>query len=140
MSNLKKVPGFTLIELMIVVAIIAILSAIAYPSYQKYVTRGSREAAKTELLQLHNAQEKIFLNSNAYTTSVTGAYTGRSDGGLGITSGSTSDGKYALSITQPGGTQTYTLTATPVAASTQVGDGNIVAASDGTRTWGTATW
>ena len=137
--------GFTLIELMIVVAVMAILSAVAYPSYTSYVTRASREAAKSELLQLQNLQEKIYLNSSAYSTnatSITAAYNGRSDGGLGVGSGMTGDNKYTLSILPTTGpAQTYTLTATPVTGSSQAADGNLTMASDGTRKWGTAkTW
>lgn len=133
--------GFTLIEVMIVVTIIAILAAIGYPSYISYVTRASREAAKSELLQLGNLQEKIYLNSNSYATGITGAYSGRDTGGLGKTTGRTDDLKYALSIAPTAGpTQTYTITATPVAGTTQDGDGNLTIASDGSRTWGGKTW
>jgi type IV pilus assembly protein PilE len=136
--------GFTLIELMIVVAVMAVLSAIAYPSYTSYIVRASREAAKSELLQLQNLQEKIYLNSSAYSTnatSVTAAYNGRSDGGLGVTSGRTSDNKYDISIAPTTGpAQNYTLTATVVTGSSQTGDGNLTIASDGTRTWGSKTW
>jgi type IV pilus assembly protein PilE len=134
--------GFTLIELMIVVAIIAILAGIGYPSYQAYVTRASREACKSELLQLQNLQEKIYLNSSGYATSVTTAYNGRNDGGLGMSSGKTSDNKYAVTISPTSGTavQSYTITATPVTGSSQAGDGNITVSSSGTRTWGSATW
>jgi len=137
----RQARGFTLIEAMIVVALIAIIAAIAYPSYTTYVTRASREAAKSELLQLANLQEKIYLNSSSYATSVTAAYNGRSDGGLGKTSGRTGDDKYSLSITPTAGpTQTYTITAAPIAGTTQAGDGNLTISSAGTRTWGTATW
>jgi type IV pilus assembly protein PilE len=141
MSRLRAQRGFTLIEVMIVVAVLTIVAAIAFPSYTRYVTRASREAAKSELLQLGNQQEKIYLNSSSYATSVTGAYNGRSDGGLGKTSGRTDDGKYTLSITPNAGpTQVYTLTATPVTGTSQAGDGNITLSSDGTRTWGTSSW
>lgn len=139
--NAKRVVGFTLIELMIVVTILAIIAAIAYPSYTSYLTRASREAAKGELLQLANLQEKIYLNSSSYATSVTAAYNGRSDGGLGKTSGKTDDGKYTLSISPTSGpTQSYTITATPISGTSQAGDGNITISSDGSRTWGATTW
>ena len=46
--------GFSLIELMVAMAIIAILTAIAFPSYQSYITRSSRAAVQTELLELAN--------------------------------------------------------------------------------------
>jgi len=133
--------GFTLIEAMIVVVVLAIIASVAYPSYTRYVVRAHREAAKSELLQLVSTQEKIFLNSNSYAVSVTAAYNGRSDGGLGITSGKTTGGRYDISITPTTGpTQTYTITATPVAGSTQAGDGNITVSSNGARTWGTQSW
>jgi len=77
-------------------------------------------------------QEKIYLNSNAYTGDVTAAYTGSSAGGLGKTSGTTGDGKYALSMVAAG--QTFTLTATPVTGSLQQNDGTFSVASDGSRT------
>jgi type IV pilus assembly protein PilE len=135
----RRAAGFTLIELMIVVAIVAILSAIAIPSYTNYVVRSSRSAAQSELLDLAAAQERIFLNSGAYTSSVTGAYTGLSTGGLGITSGKTKDGRYTLSVALTG-TVFYTLTAAPVAGTGQAGDGNITMTSAGTRLWNGKTW
>jgi type IV pilus assembly protein PilE len=132
--NSRKRTGFTLIEVMIAMAIIALLTAIAFPSYQGYVTRSSRSAAQTELLEMANLQEKIYLNTNSYTVSVTASYNGRSDGGLGKTTGTTADGKYALSITPIAiPTQTYVITATPVAGTTQAGDGAMTISSNGTR-------
>ena len=58
-----RTKGFTLIELLIVVVIIAILSAIAYPSYQAYVIRANRAMAKAELLEVAVRQEHFFLNN-----------------------------------------------------------------------------
>jgi type IV pilus assembly protein PilE len=131
--------GFTLIELMIAVAVVAILAAVAIPSYKSYVIKASRQAAQTELLQLAGLQEKIYLNSSVYATSVTDAYNGTSGGGLGRGSAKTNDGKYDLAFT---GTpaQNFTLTATPVATSTQVGDGVISISETGSRLWNGKTW
>jgi type IV pilus assembly protein PilE len=137
--NSRRSKGFTLVEMLVVLSIIGVLAAIAWPGYQSYYIRISREAAKTELLQLSNTQEKIYLNGNAYTANVTTAYNGRANGGLGIASGRTSDGKYALSIAAGAGAA-YTIRATPVAGKSQVGDGIITISSDGTRMWGAATW
>jgi type IV pilus assembly protein PilE len=123
---------------MMVLGIIAILTAISYPVYKQHIIRGNREAAKSELVQIAAQQEKIYLNSDAYTSSITTAYTGASTGGLGFTSGKTSNGKYTLSIVTAA--QTYTVTATPVSGTVQATDGNLTVASDGTRTWGTTTW
>lgn len=134
--------GFTLIELMITVAIVGILARVAYPSYTSYVVKSSRAAAQTELLQLAALQEKIYLNSSSYSASVTQSYNGTSgtSNGLGYTS-TTSDSKYSLSISTPTGGQTYTITATPVTGKSQDGDGNLTVDQSGKRTWvGHANW
>jgi len=134
--------GFTLIELMIVVAVIGILAAIALPSYRSYVVRAARVEAQTELLELASLQEKIFLNSNSYAFSVTDPYNGTSvaGSGLGRTSGRTKDGRYALSLDIAAPAQTFVLTATPVAGLTQVDDGNLSVSESGRRLWGAASW
>ena len=130
--------GFTLIELMIAVVIVAILVALALPSYREYIRRGNREAAQAQLIELAATQEKVFLNSNAYTANVSTAYTGSSTGGLGVTSGKSRDGTYGLASTVTGAS--YTLTATPVTGGAQDGDGNLTISADGNRTWGAKSW
>ena len=72
--------GFTLVELMIVVVIIGILTAIAIPGYSSYRVKSARAAAQTELLQLASLQEKIYLNANAYSPNITTAYDGNATG------------------------------------------------------------
>jgi type IV pilus assembly protein PilE len=137
--------GFTLIDLVIAIAIIGILLRVAFPSYQAYVVRSSRQSAQGELLALANAQERIFLNSNAYTSSMTGAYTGQSSGGLGLpaassptTSGKSKDDRYTIAVTTTA--TTFTLTATPKSGTSQVGDGNLTITEAGVRTWGSKSW
>ncbi|KGJ91849.1 type IV pilin protein [Colwellia psychrerythraea] len=68
--NRGKLKGFTLIELMITVAIIGILAMVAYPSYSDYVVRSNRAEAPLELVRLANLQEQLFVDSRAYTTNI----------------------------------------------------------------------
>lgn len=143
MASIANTPrgarGFTLPELAIVIVIIGILASIAYSSFNRYIMRSSRQAAQTELLELANLQEKIYLNANAYTTNLTAAYTGQAGGGLGEATGTTNDGKYALSLAcNPNpppatGCQAFVLTATPNGG--QTADGNLTLDEKGSKTW-----
>lgn len=60
--------GFTLIELMIVVAIVGILAAIAYPNYRDYVLRSNRAVAKSALTEIGSRMETYFLDNKTYNT------------------------------------------------------------------------
>ena len=69
-SAWRKLAGFTLIELMIVVAIVAILSAIAIPAYQKYIMQSRRTSAKSALFDLSGREEKYYAANNYYPASL----------------------------------------------------------------------
>lgn len=71
--------GFTLIELMMAVVVVAILAAIAWPSYLSYVQRGKRSEAQQLMLSIVNREQQFLLDARQYTD-VLGA------GGLGLTS------------------------------------------------------
>lgn len=135
--------GFSLIELLIAMVVIAILIAIAFPSYQRYLVRASREQAQTLLLQLAVLEEKIFLNSTSYVfndTKVIAGYTGDAAGGLGLTNRMTPDGRYTITLATTSTATTFKLTATPVAGTPQASDGNITIDDAGTRLWNGKAW
>lgn len=85
--------GVTLLELMIVVVIISILTAIAYPSYRQYVARAKRNEAKGGLLQIATLQERFYLQNNTYTTDLTNL-------GFAVAANAPSDtGTYVFNVT-----------------------------------------
>ena len=65
--KIKNTAGFTLIELMIVVAIVGILAAVALPSYQQYIIRGHRAAAQSEMMDIANREQQYILSNRVYT-------------------------------------------------------------------------
>ncbi len=64
----KTMRGISLLELMIVVVIIGILTAIAYPNYRQFVTKAKRTEAKSCLLQIATMQERFYLQNSTYTS------------------------------------------------------------------------
>jgi type IV pilus assembly protein PilE len=69
--QLQSSRGFTLIELMIVVAIVGILAAVAYPAYEQYVQKGERARAKAFMLDVAQKEERYFSSHGAYCESAT---------------------------------------------------------------------
>jgi type IV pilus assembly protein PilE len=65
---MKKQKGFTLIEVMITVVIVAILASIAIPSYRQYVIRGNRTAAQAVMMEIATRQQQFFVANRTYAT------------------------------------------------------------------------
>jgi len=109
---MKKSTGFTLIEMMVTVAIVAVLASIAYPSYRKQIQRSNRAEARVALMQIQVAQEKFFLQHNRYadTSEMSPAPTATPPG-LGIAA-ITPAGHYDIVLRRPT-TTTYEAEATP---------------------------
>lgn len=113
--------GFTLIELIISVAIVGLLSSIALPSYQEYVARGRRSEVKTVLLEASQWMERFYSENFRYDQNAAG--TAISTVFPANYAQSPKEGRAAYSITvSAAGTRTYTLTATRVAGSNIASD------------------
>ncbi len=63
---MRKQHGFTLIELVITVAVVGILAAIALPSYQQYVIRSKRSAAQAQMMDIANREQQYLLANRSY--------------------------------------------------------------------------
>jgi type IV pilus assembly protein PilE len=63
---MRKQHGFTLIELVITIAVVGILAAIALPSYQQYVIRSKRSAAQAQMMDIANRQQQYLLANRSY--------------------------------------------------------------------------
>lgn len=113
---MKKQNGFTLIELMIVVAIIGIIAGIAYPSYMESVRKSNRADAKASLNDVAHRLQRCFTTYNAYNNANCAVAESLKDGAT-LNSG---ESLYTISAVLDG--TTYTLTAAPVTGKSQASD------------------
>lgn len=134
MYTFKRSSGFTLMELMIVVAIIGILAGIAYPSYTAYVTKAKRSDAKVALLQMQIAQEKYRANCPQYATAIGSAMSCVTGNYTLIGSTTSPDGYYTIAISGTPTATAYTVTAAPLAPFADSACGTFAVNKDGKTT------
>lgn len=101
----RNIRGFTLVEVMIVVAIISIIATIAYPSYVDHVIRSNRAEALIELTRVANLQEQFFVDNNRYTDDL-------NELGLGGVAYETQSANYSIASVIANNATQFTLTAT----------------------------
>lgn len=136
LRRLRSQSGFTLIELMVVIAIIAGLVAIAVPSYQDYIVRSNRTDLQSHMLRLASDLERFKSQQLSYR----GVTLPMINGGV-ATYPVAGAARYnlVLNLLPNAATATsWTLVATPAAGSTQVGDGALGIDSQGRRCWNPA--
>ncbi len=102
---IKRNHGFSIIELLVVVAILAILAAIAIPAYTKYVTNARRADGKTALVEAAQRMERHFTNNHTFGVIDSGSYTGAN------IAAESESGYYALEVTAANATA-FTIQAT----------------------------
>ena len=141
---MKYAKGFTLVEVMIVVAIMGIIAAVAIPQYKQYVVRGNRAAAQAFMMDVANREKQYLLDARTYAyvpdlstltnnpltmtapTNVTGNYT------IAICIDST-----AAACSTASSPPYFNITATPIVGKPQASDGSLTLDDSGAKT---GTW
>lgn len=125
--RIQKQAGFTLIELMVTVAIVGVLAAVAYPSYTRYVVRSNRTAAQAQMLDIANREQQFLMANRAYATKAA-----LESSGYALPTALTSRYTYDIEV----GTSTvpaFTVTFTARAGTPQAADGPLTFNSEGVK-------
>ncbi len=121
-----KQNGFTLIELVILVAIVSILITVAYPSYTQYAIKASRAAAQSEMMAIADRQQQFLLINRAYADK-----SNLETNGYSFPANVSARYSYAI-VLGNGAVPSFTLTFSPIGA--QAGDGDLMLDSSGVKT------
>jgi type IV pilus assembly protein PilE len=124
---LKQARGFTLIEIMIVVVIIAILAAIAIPSYQSQLRKGRRADTQAFMMDIAQRQAQYLLDARQYAVGVDAIKT------LGMQAPTSVSDFYTVTVAAGATNPSYAITAAPIAGKAQVADGSLSLDSSGVK-------
>ena len=123
---LNKTKGFTLIEVLVVLGIVAILAAIAYPMYLNQVRKGHRADAQAFLMDVANREQQYLLDARSYATGAAAIAT------LNMAMPDTVANFYTVSVAPGAATPSFVITATPKGS--QVPDGPLTLDDTGSKT------
>lgn len=127
---MKRIKGFSLIELMIAVVIVGILAAVAVPSYQNYVIKANRAAAQAFMMDVDSRQKQYLLDARSYLDVADNS--GFSALGMAVPTDVSSF--YDVTVATSSPPPAFTITAEPIAGTRQANDGTLTLNSSGTKT------
>lgn len=122
----RRASGYTLMELMVSLAILGILAALGYPAYLRHVIKANRADAQSQLVQAGQYLERYYATHDSYTTTLPAPLSQSPATGTKV---------YDISASLAAGSQTWTLTAMPVSTASNRSDGKMQLDSQRNRYW-----